>query len=69
MNYTQWGAEYLREAEELKRKADGLRAQLACLSGEDAVLLARRIAMLYEMYLECLHTGRVLTERGGANEA
>ena len=69
MNYTQWGAEYLREAEELKRKVDGLRAQLAGLPGEDAVLLARRIAMLYEMYLECLHTGRVLTERGGANEA
>lgn len=69
MDYCGWGREYLGEALRLKRHAAPLRARLAGLRGEDRALLARRIAMLNEMYLECLHTGRELIERGKFYEA
>lgn len=68
MDYGQWGAEYLEEADRLKKRVDALRKEFTGLRNEDAILLYRRIAMLYEMYLECLHTGRCLTERGEADE-
>lgn len=68
MNYRQWGAEYLEEAVGLKKRVGMLREELKGRGGEEAILLSRRIAMLYEMYLECLHTGRCLTERGKRNE-
>lgn len=69
MNYCEWGREYLREAAMLKRHAEPLRRELKRVSGQDAVLLYRRVAMLNEMYLECLHTGRELLERGERLEA
>lgn len=61
------GAEYLREADRLKKRVDGLRGQFRGLRDEEAAVLARRIAMLYETYLECLRTGRELTERCGGD--
>lgn len=67
MDYTQWGAEYLKEADILKKRVDMLREKYIGLGGEEAIRLSRRIAVLYEMYLECLRTGRCLTERGKTN--
>lgn len=67
MDYTQWGAEYLKEADMLKERVDMLRGKFTGLGGEEAIRLSRRIAVLYDMYLECLRTGRCLTERGKAN--
>ncbi len=69
MDYRKWGREYLQEAAMLKRHLAPLRQELKRVSGRDAVLLYRRVAMLNEMYLECLHTGRELAERGERNEA
>jgi hypothetical protein len=66
MDYRQWGLQYLREAEELKRHTAPLRKQLKGLSGKDEILLFRRVSMLDAMYFECLHTGRMLVERGAA---
>lgn len=64
MDYRKWGQEYLREAAALKRHMAPLRGELKRVSGQDAVLLCRRVAMLNEMYLECLHTGEELVEKG-----
>jgi hypothetical protein len=64
MNYLAWGAEYLAEAAALKRRVDKLRKQFTGLHDEESILLYRRIATLYEMYLECLRTGKYLTEKG-----
>lgn len=64
MDYREWGAEYLEEAQRLKSRVGALRREYAGLHSEEAILLYRRIAMLYAMYLECLHTGRHLTEKG-----
>jgi hypothetical protein len=66
MDYNEWGRQYLNEAEKLKEYLTPLRRQARTLSGKKAAVLFRRIAMLNEMYLDCLHTGRFLTERGGS---
>lgn len=64
MDYRKWGQEYLREAAMLKRHMAPLRVELKRVSGQDAILLYRRVAMLNVMYLECLHTGQELVEKG-----
>ncbi len=69
MDYREWGREYLREARMLKRHLAPLRLQLKTLTGEDKILLLNRIAMLTEMYLECLRTGQELLKKGDFFEA
>ncbi|WP_411677879.1 hypothetical protein [Caproicibacter sp.] len=64
MDYCKWGMEYLRQAQKLKEHLKPLRRQLKNTSGEDCVLLCRRISMLNEMHLELWRTGRDLLERG-----
>lgn len=68
MDYKKWGAEYLEEAKTLKDRAARLRKQLPAAAGEEAVLLNWRVSLLREMYLECLHTGTDLWERGDRRE-
>ena len=65
MDYLEWGKEYLLEARRLKEYLRPLRKQLKDTSGEDAVLLFRRISVLGDMYLELYHTGKHLLEKGG----
>lgn len=69
MDYRNWGRGYLLEAAMLKRHMEPLRRELKRVSGQDAILLYRRISMLNEMYLECLHTGNELVKRGESVEA
>lgn len=64
MKYGEWGAEYLRQAQKVKEHIKPLRKQLKEVSGEDRILLRRRVAMLNEMYLELYHTGNYLMRRG-----
>lgn len=65
MNYNEWGAQYLEQARALKEHLAPLQAQARAAGGETSVKLYRRVALLYEMYLECLHTGNCLVRRGG----
>ena len=64
MDYCQWGGEYLALAERMKEHLKPLKAELKTLRGEDQLLLFRRVAMMNQMRLECLRTGRELVERG-----
>lgn len=64
MDFYEWGTDYLCEAERLRDYLKPLRRELKTACGEDGVLLERRVSMLYDMYLELLHTGRDLRERG-----
>ena len=64
MDYCEWGTEYLREAQKMKEHLVPLRNRLKSVSGEEAILLRRRIAMLDEMYLELCRTGRYLFRKG-----
>lgn len=68
MDYKSWGAEYLEEARTLKARECLRKAQLPQAKGEEVYLLEWQISMLHEMYLECMHTGRLLQERGKALE-
>lgn len=64
MDYNEWGMEYLYEAEKLKERMIPLRRQAKLVNNETASKLYRRIAMLNDMYLDCLHTGRYLVQSG-----
>jgi hypothetical protein len=60
MDFNEWGQEYLEEAQQLRLRIDGLRAELKTAKHKEACELNRRIYMLYSMYLECKHTGLLL---------
>lgn len=64
MDYHEWGMEYLEEAEKLKERIAPLRRQAGTAGSEAAIKLYRRISVLNEMYLDCLHTGRYLVQSG-----
>lgn len=64
-NYAAWGLEYLKEAETLKSRIRQVQAE----SGPDVTgRRAQRIHLLYDMYLECMVTGRILQRRGDTLE-
>lgn len=63
MDYAEWSREYLREAADLKERIVPLKQTLKSADRESLPLLYRRIAILEEMYFECLHTGRCLAQR------
>lgn len=65
MDYNEWGMQYLAEAQRLKNRLAPLRGQVKTADNETAAKLYRRIAMLNDMYLGCLHTGNYLIEYGG----
>lgn len=60
MDYNEWGTEYLDEAQRLKGHLSPLRREARLAKREEANKLYRRIALLNDMYLDCLHTGRYL---------
>ena len=64
MDFFEWGTEYQKEAEKLREYLRPLKRKLKNVSGQERILLNRRVSMLYEMYLELLHTGKELFERG-----
>ena len=55
---------YLEEAEKLKERLVPLKRQARTADHETASQLYRRAALLNDMYLDCLHTGRYLTQSG-----
>ena len=69
MDYEQWGMDYLADAGKLKKRIDFLQKGFSKLTGEAEIDMFRRISMLRSMYLECLHTGHYLMERGKTYEA
>lgn len=64
MDYNEWGTQYLAEARKLKEHLAPLRGQARKENNETAAKLYRRIAVLNDMYLDCLHTGNYLIECG-----
>lgn len=66
MDYNEWGMQYLAEAQKLKDRLTPLRRQMKTADNETASKLYRRITVLNDMYLDCLHTGNYLVEYGGS---
>jgi hypothetical protein len=65
LDYEAWGGEYLELAARLREHIVPVRRALKTARGKEQVLLYRRAALLEEMRLECLRTGRSLVKRGG----
>lgn len=64
MDYIAWGQEYLDQANILYEKLEALKKREKYAKRRPDASLQRNIAILYSMYLECRHTGRLLQERG-----
>ena len=65
MNYLEWGTSYLEEAEKIKNYIAKIKSEDCSFKSRDDIMSTkRRINTLYEMYLDCKHTGCVLCERG-----
>ncbi len=64
MNYIAWGKQYLDEAEKLKAHIDNIRSNWSRKTQDERLSANHRTAILYDMYLECKHTGELLTKRG-----
>ncbi len=65
--YNTWSAEYMQEAALLKERVEQIRKEAQeTKNSDEADKLSWRAAMLYSMYLDCLHTGQLLAERFSA---
>lgn len=60
INAAALAAQYLEEAEILKRRHAEMAAVVHRLRGDDALELRRKMNVFYDMYLECRTTGRYL---------
>ena len=53
-------AQYLEEAEILKKRQEAMAAVIPGLRGDEALELRHKMNVFYDMYLECRATGRYL---------
>lgn len=64
MSYNDWAKEYEQQAEYLKNKLTKLKEERRlCKKADIFEELSRRINSIYTMYLEAMHTARMLRER------
>ena len=65
-DFAQWAQEYLDEAAAIQARIAVLREESKTATISQLNDLRYRMSMLYTMYLECRHTGRLLTEHPAA---
>jgi ppGpp synthetase/RelA/SpoT-type nucleotidyltranferase len=64
MSYSDWATEYEQQAEHLQNKLTALKEQRKnCKKADIFEELSRRINSIYSMYLEAMHTAKLLRER------
>ena len=64
MEYTEWALEYKSDLENIKNMIDRLKEErILKQPSKNRILLEDRISSLYEMYLECRLTYRLLETR------
>lgn len=68
MNLTAWSLDYWREAERVRERIELLRRGGPAADQEEELLIQRRMRILYDMYLDCVHTARYLERRGSQRE-
>ena len=61
MDYTAWSMEYWEEAERVQKRMDLIRQKVA--NQREEMLRKQRLAILYAMYLDCVHTAKDLERR------
>ncbi|MGI6254472.1 MAG: hypothetical protein ACOYJZ_02445 [Acutalibacter sp.] len=55
--------EYWREADRVRQRLELLRQTVPPVDQEETLLLQRRMRILYDMYLDCVHTAKYLERR------
>ena len=65
MTYTELSAEYNNTANIIIEKIKALKSERCSIPIEKGKELDRRIYMLYGMYLDCRHIGKLLVNRKG----
>lgn len=63
MNLTAWSMEYWKEAERVRERLECLRQCEPPADLEEDLLRQRRMRILYDMYLDCVHTAKYLEQR------
>lgn len=69
MNLNAWSMEYWKEAARVRARLEHLRQSEPPANQEEDLLLQRRIRILYEMYLDCVHTAKYLERRASQKGA
>ena len=65
MTYKEWAEEYFESAGKIKEKIAELKNSLITAPAEQLKEIHLRIGGLYQMYLDCMHTGDNLIKRKG----
>ena len=63
MNFSAWSVCYWDEAERVKERLELARREQPPKSSPEEALQKRRLAILYGVYLDCVHTARELDSR------
>ena len=66
MTYQEWADDYLNEANKIKGKINEIKEQMPLMPVQALQLAERRIQVLYSMYIDTLHTYKILSGRTGA---
>lgn len=65
MTYLEWAGEYRESAFTLKERIANLKEQLLTAPADELQNLNFRISVMYQMYLDCMHTADILQKRKG----
>ena len=60
MDYTAWSMAYWEEASRVQERMAQVRQEGLPPSPQEEALQRRRLSILYEMYLDCVHTAKDL---------
>lgn len=63
MDYNTWSKTYWEEALRVKARMEHLQQEGQGATREEFLLRKRRLTILYEMYLDCVHTAKTLNRR------
>ena len=63
MDYTAWSMAYWEEASRVQERMAQVRQEGLPPSPQEEALQRRRLSILYEMYLDCVHTAKDLGRR------
>ena len=69
MDYTAWSMAYWEEASRVQEGMAQVRQEGLPPSAQQEALQRRRLSILYEMYLDCVHTAKDLGRRAQRQEA
>lgn len=65
MTYKEWAKQYYDCASDLKEKAESIREKMKGSKEPELSALSEKLRVMYEMYLDCIHTADELAKRRG----